>query len=80
MNHRDTGCHVPAYNEFSKNKASRNEKLGGKATLEINSAQLFDKVMSAQEAVMDYQRRHLFSYLAKDLFNESECCLGLLGR
>lgn len=54
--------------------------FGGKATLEINSAQLFDKVMSAQEAVMDYQRRLLFSYLAKDLFNESKCCLGLLGR
>lgn len=58
MNHRDC-CHVPAHNEFSKIKqvggeTQRQGNLGDKLT------PTFDKVMSAQEAVMDYQRGSCF--------------------
>lgn len=56
MNHRDCGYHAPAYNEFSQIKQAtlRQGNLGDKLTL------TFDKVMSAQEAVMDYQRGSCF--------------------
>lgn len=54
MNHGGCGCHVPAYNEFSKIKqvgaeTARQSNLGDKL------ARTFDKVMSPQEAVMHYQ-------------------------
>lgn len=53
MNHSDCGCHAPAYNEFSKIK-----QVGGGTPRQANLGDklipTFDKVMSAQEAEMDY--------------------------
>lgn len=68
MNHRDCGCHVTAYNEFSKIKQVGGETLRqGNLGDKLNPT--FDKVMSAQEAIMDYQGSSCFYISLKTLMS-----------